>query len=566
MKRTPSIWAEHLVDGVFCPEFPENSMYEFLVEKTASALEDIAIEFEGVQTTYAEFLSQIDAVAASLLALGVKKGDVITIASPNIPQAVITIYAANKVGAVSNMLHPLLTAAEMQYHVENTESKAFFVLDKLYEKLEGIKWTDQQPVIVLFSVADALTFPKNLFVRRVIPKNRPDGLFLWREFLKNRAPDPVFPASSPDDLALILYSGGTTGAQKGVCLTNWNVNCYAVQHREVGAGHQRLRSLAVMPIFHGLGLLAAIHGMLACCFHLYLVPAYDAQKCNRLIFKNRIESIMAVPAIYDALIHSDEMKTKDYRFLKLIVCGGDKLSARTERTFNAYMEKINSPTRILQGYGMTECAAGCLCNAMFKLKEGTVGIPYPDAELVIVEPGTEKELPVGTPGELCVCSPSVMKGYYKDEAATQKALHVHVDGKTWLHTGDVFSVDEDGFYTFHNRLSRMLVVNGYNVYPEMVENALQSIPGVSKSCVIGKPARAGGERIIAVVCLSQAGLSPADIRKECKTRLPEYAVPHQVMIRDDLPVTKVGKVDFQRLAKEIAYDGSRNPAENSDNL
>ncbi len=555
MKRTPTVWSEHLVDGIIYTDFPESSMYEFLVERTASALEDVAIEFEGAQTTYSELLSQIDAVAVSLLALGIKKGDVITIASPNIPQAVVTVYAANKIGATSNMLHPLLTATEMQYHVENTESKAFFILDMLYEKIKGITWVDKQPTIVLFSIADALTFPKNLLVRRVKPKSKPENLYLWQEFLKDRTAEPSFPVSSPDDTALILYSGGTTGAQKGVCLTNRNINCYAVQCHEVGACIQKARSLAVMPIFHGFGLCSAIHNMLTCCSHLYLLPTYDAQKCNRLIFKNHIEAIFAVPAIYDALVHSDEMRTKDYSFLKYMFCGGDKLKTRTEHTFNSYMEKINSSTRILPGYGLTECVAGCLCNALFMSKEGTAGIAYPDTELMIVEPGTENELPTGTPGELCVCGPSVMKGYYKDDTATRKALQMHSDGKTWLHTGDVFSVDEDGFYTFHSRLSRMLVVNGYNVYPEMVENALLRIPGVAKSCVIGKAARAGGDRVIAVVCLNQSDLSPEDILRECKNRLPEYAMPHQVIIRDNLPATKVGKVDYLQLEKEIAYDG-----------
>ena len=310
-----------------------------------------------------------------------------------------------------------------------------------------------------------------------------------------------------------------------------------------------------MPIFHGFGLCAAIHSTLTCCSHLYLLPTYDAQKCNKLIFKKRIEGIFAVPAIFDALVHSDEMKSRDYSFLKYLFCGGDQIKARTERTFNSYMEKIGSPTRILSGYGLTECVAGCTSNALFLNREGTAGIAFPDTKLKIVEPGTEQELPVGAAGELCVCGPCVMKGYYKNEAATREVLHVHQDGKTWLHTGDVFSVDEDGFYTFHSRLSRMLVVNGYNVYPEMVENALMQISGINKCCVIGKPARSGGDRVVAVVCMKENGPAPADIIEKCKSYLPEYALPHQIVIRDKLPLTKVGKVDYKKLSEEVLNEG-----------
>lgn len=560
MERKTTVWSEHLVNGVIYDRLPENSMYEFLVERTKNCLNSVAIEFEGNKTTYADLFDQIESVSLSLIQIGIKKDDIVTIVSPNITQAVVTVYALNRIGAVANMLHPLLPSAEIQNHIENTGSKAVFVLDMLYDKLENVTWNYAKPTVVLYSIHDALSFPKSLFMQRKKVADKPDNLLYWTEFIKagKTLLNPVYPISNPDDVALILYSGGTTGKSKGVCLTNKNINCYAVGAHEVGECIQGAKSLAVMPIFHGFGLCSAIHNMLTCCSHLYLLPQYDMNKCNKLIFKEKIECIFAVPAIYDALVYSKEMQTKDYSFLKYLFCGGDKLKIRTERKFNGYMEKINSSTRIVPGYGLTECVAGCTSNALFVTKEGTAGMAFPDAELKIVEPGTENELPIGTPGELCLCGPTVMKGYFKDEEATRKALRVHSDGKTWLHTGDVFSVDDEGFYTFHSRLSRMLVVNGYNVYPEQIENAIVQLPFIKKCCVVGEETKIGGEAPAAVVTLygdNTEVLSSDEIieevNKACKEAVPEYSLPRRVVILDDLPMTKVGKIDFKKVAEII---------------
>lgn len=560
MERKRTVWSERLAGGAIYKELPENSMYEFLLERTEDCLNSIAVEFEGKKTRYSEFIGQIDQVARSLIKLGIKKNDIVSIVSPNIPQAVITVYALNKIGAVANMLHPLFPSAELQYHIENTESRMVFILDMLWEKLADVKWNCSTPEVVLFSIHDALGFPKSLFVKRKKLSAKSENIHYWNEFIRlgYSSADPVFPKSSPEDIALILYSGGTTGKSKGICLTNKNINCCAVAGHEVGEGLRGVKSLAVMPIFHGFGLCTSIHTMLTCGSHLYLLPKYDIDKCNKLIFKERIECIFAVPAIFDALVYSKEMETKDYSFLKLVYCGGDKLKIRTERKFNSYMEKINSPTRIIPGYGLTECVAGCISNPIFGTKEGTAGMAYPDDEIIIVEPGTEQELPIGMPGELCLCGPTVMKGYYKDEEATRKVLRVHKDGKTWLHTGDVFSVDEDGFYTFHSRLGRMFVSNGYNIYPEQIENAIVQLPAVKKCCVVGEDTKIGGQTPVAAVTLNKTkteGMSEKAIteavRETCRKAVPEYSLPRRIIILDELPMTKVGKTDFKKVSEIV---------------
>lgn len=553
MQRKPTVWQDHLINDVIYSEYPERSMYSFLFEKTEDCLSDTAIEFEGKKTTYRKLRRQIDHAAGSLAAAGIRKGDVISVISPNIPQAVITIYAANKLGAAANIMHPLLSSTELLSHIEETGSKAVFILDSLYGKIACHEWKDAVPLIVLYSVRDSLGFPKKLFIKRTDVKDMGGRVTSWNAFLKDTAADTEYTEGDPDDTAVILYSGGTTGIPKGVCLTNRNINSYAVQGHEAGACMLKARSLAVLPIFHGFGLCSGIHNMLTCKSHIYLVPAYDAVKCSSLIFRKKIEVIFAIPAMYDALLHCDEIEKSDCRFFKLLYCGGDKLPSRTERRFNSVMEKKGLSTRIIVGYGLTECVAGCTSNAMFVQKEGTAGMALPDNELKIVAPGTENELPLGETGELCVSGPAVMKAYFNNESATKKALKTHGDGKTWLHTGDAFSVDKDGFYTFHSRLSRMLVVNGFNVFPETVESALMKVEGVSGCCAVGLESKTGGDRVAAAVCLKDgfSSLTPEHIIEQCKGFLPEYALPSKMLIMKKLPVTKMGKTDYLKVSEKL---------------
>ena len=528
-------------------------MYEFLKERTSRALDRTAIEFEGKKTSYRILLEHIDGIAASLRFHNIDQGDIVSIISPNIPQAVETVYAVNKIGAIVNMLHPQLPAAELREHIENTESKAVFILDSLFPKIEKAEWKIEPPLIILYSIPDALGFPKKLFIKRAGYLRKKNHLLFWKQFLKKHEEGPVSCKGAPDDIALILYSGGTTGIQKGVCLTNRNMNCYAVQSHEVGGCTRNARSLAVLPLFHGFGLGSGVHNMLTCCSHIFLLPVYDAAKCNKLIFRKRIGVIFAIPAMYEALVHSDEIRSEDCSFFQYLFCGGDRLDEKTERTFNKTMEKRGFSARIIQGYGLTECVAGCISNALFRVKEGTAGIAFPDMELKIISTETGEELPPGEAGELCVCGPTVMKGYYRNEDASAHALKVHPDGRTWLHTGDIFSVDREGFYTFHSRQSRMLVVNGFNVFPEMVENAIMQIPGVAGCCAVGTSARIGGDRIAAAVLLKDdsEGQTPDSIRHACRSFLPDYAVPYRIVIMDVFPLTRVGKVDYRRIAREI---------------
>ena len=548
MKRNDNICTENSSkENIICG-LTNNSMYEFLVERASFWLEETAIVYEGKYITYYELIKSINMISNSLLSLGIGKGDIVSIAVNNCPEAIAIIYAINRIGAIANILHSLLPKEELQHFVESTKSKALFLSEGMFERISGISWNTCPLIICYKFEIEAEHVTNNFNNKEEIQLN--DKL-TWDEFLELSICDITQIETDPDETALILYSGGTMGKQKGICLTNRNINSYAILSHEIAGRLLRVRSLAVLPIFHGFGLCSGIHNMLTCCSCVFLVPYFKPEVCNKLIFKEKIEVIFGVPAIYESLIHSDEIRKSDCSFFKLLYCGGDQLSVKTENRINTLLTKQNSHVRILTGYGLTECVAGCMSNTNYFVKEGTVGIPYPDIDMKIVEPGTDNQVPIDVPGELCLCGPTVMKGYYNDEVATKKALRLHSDNRVWLHTGDEFSVDKEGFYTFHNRLGRMLVVNGYNVYPEMIENALQQIQGISKSCVIGKKAKAGGDMIIGVVSVNDSKLTSKSIIKKCKEIVPEYAVPHQIRIWDQLPLTKVGKVDHLKVFEEI---------------
>ena len=258
--------------------------------------------------------------------------------------------------------------------------------------------------------------------------------------------------------------------------------------------------------------------------------------------------------MFEAIIRSEYIEKKDLSFFECLICGGDKLHPSLNEKFQKYLKKGNSKAIFCEGYGQTECVAACLTNPYFSPKQKSVGILLPDMAAKIVAPGTQSEVPNGIDGELCIYGPTVMKGYYKNEDETKKALQLHKDGKIWLHTGDMFSRDDDGYFYFKQRISRMAISSGYNIYVTEVEKAINSCAFVSQCCVVGVADRAIGQRIIAHVVLSDSNANTDvlknKISEQCKKMLPEYSLPHEIRFRNELPVTNLGKINFKFLEME----------------
>lgn len=564
MIRTKTIWYSHQNPDRWVSAYPEYSIFAHL-KRAADRYPNLpALYFEGRKYSYHQLLCSIERTARALSAIGVQKGSVVSIISPNTPQALIMVYAANRIGAVANMLHPLLSAAELQHFIESTNSSAVLILDMIYPKLKNANWKmEKNPTIILSRIVDALPWyaapvyaAKN---RRSLSFHPQHNIIYWNAFLQLAEEQLPLPTDTGrgDDTAVILYSGGTSGSPKGVMITNRNLNALAIQTYDIGgiedvAGK---RSLAVMPLFHGFGLVVCMHAMLCLGFQVFLIPKYDFKTCTELIFRKKINCIYGVPGLFEALVRSTKMDSYDLSFMELLVCGGDKLPEKLQNRMNAKLEKGGTSIKLREAYGQTECVAGCALNPKFDTRIGSVGIAYPDMLFKIVLPGTQEELPFGQPGELCVSGPTVMKGYYNNPEATQKALQIHADGKQWLHTGDIFSLDSDGYLYFHRRNSRLLVCSGYNVYATQVEDAVARCPAVAQCCVVGIQDRITGQRICACIVPNNPSIDPSELKRQvlehCEKQLAAYAIPHEIRLCADLPMTNLGKVDYRLLEKQV---------------
>ncbi len=565
MRREKSVWYSYQNPDKWIPEYPECSFYEHLRKGSLNYPDLCAVEFQGKKYSYKQLMENIDKVAHSLVSCGIKKDDIVSIITPNTPQALFMIYALNRIGAIANMIHPLLSAKEIQEFVENTDSIAILTLDMIYPKFAKIKWnTTKEPKIILAKIADALPwYAKPVYSAKNKLKlnfNPEHDVIYWNDFISlGEKEKTLLPADEgkADDTAVILYSGGSSGSPKGVMITNLNMNSLAMHTYDIGGIEDVVgkKSLAVMPLFHGFGLVICVHAMLSLGFHIYLLPKYDFNECSKLIFKKRINCIYGVPGLYEALIRSEYIDKTDLSFMELLVCGGDKLSEKLQKRVNRLLKKGGADVVLREAYGQTECVAGCSINPKFDTRIGSAGIAYPDVYFKIVKPDSQEELPDGEDGELCVSGPLLMKGYYKNEEATAKALQKHADGRLWLHTGDIFSKDKDGYIYFRQRNSRMIICGGYNVYATQVEEAIDSCPAVAQSCVVGLADRVYGQKIIAFVVLNSADADKAVIKEKilecCRDNLSEYSMPHEIIFRDELPVTNMGKINYLSLEKEI---------------
>ena len=351
MKRERNIWSDNHSPENFRPEYPEFSMVSLLKETANKYPDYYALNFQNKKITFAQMIEQIELVAQSLLASGVKKGDFVSVVAPNTPQALISVYAINRMGAVANMIHPLLSANEIKKFVEHVNSKAVITFDMLYPKLADITWeTTKKPVIVLARIADALPIylkPLYLLKNKIeINPNPNHDVIYWNDFLKRgkqrKEPLPVDDGKG-DDIAAILYSGGTTGIPKGVMIHNRAFNCMAVQAEEIKRDNTKdaagKKALALMPVFHGFGLAMCMHVMLYFGMQVFLVPKFDFKACTKLIFKNKINHVYAVPALFEAFSRSEEIEKRDLSFLEMVAFSGDKCSDKLHNRMNRYLKK-----------------------------------------------------------------------------------------------------------------------------------------------------------------------------------------------------------------------------------
>ena len=558
--KTP--WKEFMGDVPMHLNYFEGSMYEAVKRIADKYPKNIAFDFMGKKTSYARMMEEIENCARSLTTLGVREGDRVTIALPNCPQAIYMFYAINRIGAIANMIHPLSAEKEIEFYVNHSKSITAITLDQFYNKFENIRQNTCLNSIIIASVKDELSKPiKAGYMltegRKIkkIPKDAP--VILWKDFEKlskycfHKYKNP----KKADDPAVILYSGGTTGTTKGIVLTNKNFNALGQQ---VIAANPMFRPgdkmLSAMPIFHGFGLGVCIHTMLSQGGRCILVPRFTPKSYAKLLVKQRCNFIAGVPTLYEALLGLPSMEGADLSCLKGVFSGGDSLSVELKKKFDRFLYDHHATIQVREGYGTTETVTACCLTPTTVAKEGSIGIPFPDTYIKIVEPGTDVELPFGEEGEILLAGPTVMKEYMDNPEETAQTLREHADGLRWVYTGDLGVMDDDGFIYFKGRAKRMIITSGYNVYPAQLENILDAHEKVQMSCIIGVPDPYKMQKVKAFVKLKNGVPATEDTKQEilafCRKQVAKYAMPYDIEFRDELPKTLVGKVAYRVLEEE----------------
>ncbi|MEG0833393.1 MAG: class I adenylate-forming enzyme family protein [Oscillospiraceae bacterium] len=561
IKKPNAPWLENYGDVPTSVDYPDITMYDRIAEISNKYADSVAYNYMKSAHTYAELLESINQSADSFAALGIKRGDRVVICAPNMPQAVFCMYGLNKLGAVAVMIHPLSSEGEINFFVKDSKCVAAVAFDGAYEKFCAIR--DKNPklkTVIVSTPVDTLSSVMKVGYKltqgRKFKSSPIKGDKSWRAIAKN-------PELSSCDPAIVLYSGGTTGTSKGILLSNLNLNGLAFQIIPMAncfvPGDAML---AVMPMFHGFGLGVGIHTFFASGGRVILVPRFNVESYSELIKTLHPNFIAGVPTLFENMLQKINWDGTDLGFLKGVFSGGDSLSVDLKHRFDKFLSEHGASVKIREGYGTTECVTASCLTPYNVDKDNCIGFPFPDTFYKIVGQNTTEELPFGYDGEICISGPTVMIEYINQPQETASTLRMHADGRIWLHTGDLGMMDSEGFVYFKQRIKRMIISSGYNIYPSQLENVIDEHESVHLSCVIGVPDPIKQQRVKAFVVL-MPGVEPNEATKAAltaylKKNIAKYMLPYDIEFRDSLPKTLVGKVAYTVLEAQEAEKRKKN--------
>jgi long-chain acyl-CoA synthetase len=509
----------------------------------------------GKRITFRELDGMVNRFARALRELGVRKGDRVAMILPNIPQLVVANLATWKIGAVSVLNNPLYTERELAYQLDDSDSKVVITLSLLVERVRRIMPETKVRKVVSCQINDYLPFPKKQlfpFARKeMYRKIKPASDLLAFNKLIGRYPsDGLDDVSEWESLSTIIYTGGTTGASKGVMLSNRNISCNVQQFRawfpDLNDGEESV--VGTFPIFHSAGFTACQNFLLWSGWEHLMVPRPEPGIIVELLGKYRPGFLPGVPTIFVGLLATPGFRQMDLSFIKGFFSGAAPLAADTIRD----LQDLAGAT-ILEVYGMTETTPIiCITPWGGTIKPGTVGVPAPGTDIKVVDIETgEKELPTGEEGEIIVRGPQVMMGYNKKPDETARTIR---DG--WVFTGDIGRFDSDGYLSIVDRKKDMVIAGGYNIYPVEIDNVLFDHPRILEACAVGIPDEYRGETIKAFIVVKEGEtLTAEEVTSYCKEHLAAYKVPKQVEFLEELPRTAVGKVLRRELKDREAGKG-----------
>jgi len=542
---------------------PDKTMYEWLRDVADQGPDNLALLCLGTRITYGRLLNEIDRCVVALRASGIQAGDSVLVCLPNIPNVVILFYALNRIGARAAMTHPLSSSDELKHYATETGSCFAVGVDMFFDRLRPVLELPQMRGLVVAKVSDYLSAAMTIGFR--LTKGRKiaavptdvDSVTTWLAWMKTPGRLEAYERLvDPFDGSVVLFSGGTTSLPKGIELSSHAFNALAASMIEQIRIEPGQSVLAIMPAFHGFGLGLCIHSTLMSGATSILVPEVGTKTYIEALIKHKPNHIAGVPTLFQALLQMDDFAKVDFTGLRGAYAGGDSLTPDLKRRFDAALQAQGSQVELVEGYGLTECVTASVLSPAGHYRVGSIGVPITGMRAMVVEPGTTNQLGYGVEGEICMQGETLMNRYLNDEEATANTLIRHGDGLVWLHTGDLGSMDEDGYLYFAGRIKRIIKVSGVSVYPAQVEQVFDDHPLVKEVCVIGVPDDYQMSSVKAFIVPAD-GVTPGDdlaseLKRYAKDHLMKWAVPRHVEFRSSLPHTKVGKVAYTELMEEEA--------------
>ena len=543
-------------------EIPDLSLYDVLRKTASEYPNNVAYDYLGHQDTYTQFLQQVDDMSLRFRKMGILRGDRVAICLPNCPQAMVSIYALNRLGAISVMVHPLSSSNEIEYYIKDSKCKMAITLGKFVDNFPKIGSIEGFQTLIVTSPVDMMpslsgAIAQMFYKDARMPKGKLGfGMVRWKKIMWENTThvSKEMPHVSADEPAVILYTGGTTGKNKGAVHTSrsFNVTSYGMIELS-GIYGTGISMLAEMPMFHGFGLCTCVHLPICIGLKVILIPTFTLDSLCKTIVKEKVNFMAGVPTLYEKMVDNKYLAKADLSFLKGIFCGGDTMPVESKERIDSFLAAHGCQVKVRVGFGCTECLTATAITPRDEERPGSVGVPIPGIKYMITDLGTVKELPDGEIGEICINGPALMECYYNHPDETANVLRVHEDGEVWLHTGDVGMI-VDGFIYFKNRVKRIIITSGYNVFPSQIEEILSRHPLVDSSCVIGVPDALRGSKVKAIIVLrkgvERSQETVSSIHNFVKENISAYAKPREYEFVDTLPKTKLGKVDYRKLEDE----------------
>jgi len=527
-------------------DISDKTIYEAIKTSALKNPDSPAYDFLGFSRSYKEFLNDIERCAARLIELGAGENDYITIYLPNIPRALVLFYAINKIGAVSNFIHPKMPIKNHNDILKEMKPSLVFLLDSMVSNIPELLNIIPDSKIMLVRASEFMRpLPKLLFTiktlfNRTADRNKNIGFYYEDKSYSDHPPS----VKNHNTTATVLLTGGTTGDSKGVCLSSKNINAAALQtarNKIKGSGSEKM--LAVLPVFHGYGLVNCIHTAFFEAAEVILLPYYKESMFKNAILRKKPNYILGIPRLYSRMADILENENIKLDFFRGLYCGGSKLSSSIQQKINNVLIKKGSDVIVREGYGLTECVGACTLMPAQKYKSGSVGVPYEGVKIKIRALDDSSYLAAGETGEICVCSDTVMNGYLGSDDC------IKTDGfGRWLYTGDIGYVDEEGFVFFTDRKKRMIKISGYEVFPLVIESLISDIADVEKSCVI-EVSKDGLSALKAYVVTQSANTGSLldEIEKKLNKNLPRWSIPGEIEFIDSLPETLLKKTDYRAI-------------------